>query len=87
MHRALQAVIHGMVFAFVYLVLQKRQVLCEGKGEALFPPRVSNLLLFLSVISFVVRHFNTPVHFVLSAAYEIPFCGHREQWALQVSTP
>lgn len=47
------AVIHGMVFAFIYLVLQKRQVLSEGKGEALFPAKVSNLLLFLSVFSFM----------------------------------
>uniref|UniRef100_A0A3Q2FXB1 CAS1 domain containing 1 n=1 Tax=Cyprinodon variegatus TaxID=28743 RepID=A0A3Q2FXB1_CYPVA len=47
------AVIHGMVFAFLYLVLQKRQVLSEGKGEALFPGKISNLLLFLSVVSFI----------------------------------
>ncbi|KAM4725757.1 N-acetylneuraminate (7)9-O-acetyltransferase [Anableps anableps] len=47
------AVIHGMVFAFIYLVLQKRQVLSEGKGEALFPAKISNLLLFFSVVSFI----------------------------------
>uniref|UniRef100_A0A3B3YTT7 N-acetylneuraminate (7)9-O-acetyltransferase n=1 Tax=Poecilia mexicana TaxID=48701 RepID=A0A3B3YTT7_9TELE len=47
------AVIHGMVFAFLYLVLQKRQVLSEGKGEALFPAKISNLLLFFSVVSFI----------------------------------
>ncbi|KAA8585981.1 hypothetical protein FQN60_007550 [Etheostoma spectabile] len=47
------AVIHGMVFAFIYLVLQKCQVLSEGKGEALFSAKISNLLLFLSVVSFI----------------------------------
>ncbi|XP_034560029.1 N-acetylneuraminate 9-O-acetyltransferase isoform X2 [Notolabrus celidotus] len=47
------AVIHGMLFAFIYLVLQKCQVLSEGKGEALFPAKVSNLLLFLSVVFFI----------------------------------
>ncbi|XP_054461397.1 N-acetylneuraminate 9-O-acetyltransferase isoform X3 [Anoplopoma fimbria] len=47
------AVIHGMLFAFIYLVLQKRQVLSESKGEALFSPKISNLLLFLSVVSFI----------------------------------
>uniref|UniRef100_A0A669CTU1 CAS1 domain containing 1 n=1 Tax=Oreochromis niloticus TaxID=8128 RepID=A0A669CTU1_ORENI len=47
------AVIHGMVFAFIYLVLQKRQVLSEGKGEALFSAKISNFLLFLSVVSFI----------------------------------
>ncbi|MEQ2208318.1 hypothetical protein XENOCAPTIV_022813 [Xenoophorus captivus] len=45
-----EAVIHGMMFAFIYLVLQKRQVLSEGKGEALFPAKISNLLLFLCVV-------------------------------------
>ncbi|XP_028453735.1 N-acetylneuraminate (7)9-O-acetyltransferase isoform X2 [Perca flavescens] len=48
------AVIHGMLFAFIYLVLQKCQVLSEGKGEALFSAKISNLLLFLSVVSFIV---------------------------------
>ncbi|KAL3983707.1 Eph receptor B4 [Sarotherodon galilaeus] len=47
------AVIHGMLFAFIYLVLQKRQVLSEGKGEALFSAKISNFLLFLSVVSFI----------------------------------
>ncbi|XP_075961635.1 N-acetylneuraminate (7)9-O-acetyltransferase isoform X2 [Anarhichas minor] len=47
------AVIHGMLFAFLYLVLQKCQVLTEGKGEALFSAKISNLLLFLSVVSFI----------------------------------
>lgn len=44
-----------MVFAFIYLVLQKRQVLSEGKGEILLPGKISNLLLLFSVISFIVR--------------------------------
>ncbi|XP_041665220.1 N-acetylneuraminate 9-O-acetyltransferase [Cheilinus undulatus] len=47
------AVIHGMLFAFIYLVLQKRQVLSEGKGEALFSTKISNALLFLSVVFFI----------------------------------
>uniref|UniRef100_A0A8C9RSC1 N-acetylneuraminate (7)9-O-acetyltransferase n=1 Tax=Scleropages formosus TaxID=113540 RepID=A0A8C9RSC1_SCLFO len=47
------AVIYGMLFAFVYLVLQKCQVLSEGKGEALFSNRISNCLLFVSVVSFL----------------------------------
>ncbi|XP_028284451.1 N-acetylneuraminate (7)9-O-acetyltransferase [Parambassis ranga] len=47
------AVIHGMLFAFIYLVLQKRQVLSEGKGETLFSAKISNLLLLLSVVSFI----------------------------------
>uniref|UniRef100_A0A8D0D4I1 CAS1 domain containing 1 n=1 Tax=Sander lucioperca TaxID=283035 RepID=A0A8D0D4I1_SANLU len=45
--------IHGMLFAFIYLVLQKCQVLAEGKGEALFSAKISNMLLFLSVVSFI----------------------------------
>ncbi|XP_056875981.1 N-acetylneuraminate 9-O-acetyltransferase [Takifugu flavidus] len=48
------AVIHGMLFAFIYLVLQKCQVLSESKGEALFSARISNLLLLLSVVSFIM---------------------------------
>lgn len=44
-----------MLFAFIYLVLQKRQVLSESKGEALFSARISSLLLLLSVLSFIVR--------------------------------
>ena len=50
----LQAVIHGMLFAFIYLVLQKGQGMFEGRGEALFSATVSNLLLCLSVVSFMV---------------------------------
>ncbi|KAJ4928567.1 hypothetical protein JOQ06_016358 [Pogonophryne albipinna] len=46
-------VIHGMLFAFLYLVLQKRMVLFEGKGDALFSPKISNVLLFLSIVSFI----------------------------------
>ncbi|XP_036616173.1 N-acetylneuraminate 9-O-acetyltransferase isoform X3 [Trichosurus vulpecula] len=46
-------VFHGMLFAFVYLALQKRQVLSEGKGEPLLPSRMSNVLLFMSVVSFL----------------------------------
>ncbi|XP_078123075.1 N-acetylneuraminate (7)9-O-acetyltransferase [Sander vitreus] len=47
------AVIHGMLFAFIYLVLQKCQVLAEAKGEALFSAKISNMLFFLSVVSFI----------------------------------
>ncbi|KAG9355451.1 hypothetical protein JZ751_000289 [Albula glossodonta] len=47
------AVINGMLFAFIYLVLQKCQVLSEGKGEPLFSTRISNCLLFISVVSFL----------------------------------
>ncbi|XP_063777469.1 N-acetylneuraminate 9-O-acetyltransferase isoform X2 [Pseudophryne corroboree] len=47
------AVFHGMLFAFVYLALQKHQVLSEGKGEPLFSNKVSNVLLFFSVVSFL----------------------------------
>ncbi|XP_029590665.1 N-acetylneuraminate 9-O-acetyltransferase isoform X1 [Salmo trutta] len=47
------AIIHGMLFAFVYLVLQKFQVLSEGKGEPLFSTRISNILLLISVVSFM----------------------------------
>ncbi|KAI4890271.1 hypothetical protein NFI96_014048 [Prochilodus magdalenae] len=43
----------GMVFAFVYLVLQKCQILSEGKGEPLFSNRISNCLLFISVVSYI----------------------------------
>ncbi|XP_030741031.1 N-acetylneuraminate 9-O-acetyltransferase isoform X1 [Echinops telfairi] len=46
-------VFHGMLFAFTYLALQKRQVLSEGKGEPLFSNKVSNCLLFISVVSFL----------------------------------
>lgn len=47
------AVFHGMLFAFIYLALQKQQVLFEGKGEPLFSTKVSNVLLFFSVVSFL----------------------------------
>uniref|UniRef100_A0A4W5N9Q8 CAS1 domain containing 1 n=1 Tax=Hucho hucho TaxID=62062 RepID=A0A4W5N9Q8_9TELE len=47
------AIIHGMLFSFVYLVLQKCQVLSEGKGEPLFSTRISNILLIISVVSFM----------------------------------
>uniref|UniRef100_A0A8I3NVQ9 N-acetylneuraminate (7)9-O-acetyltransferase n=3 Tax=Canis lupus TaxID=9612 RepID=A0A8I3NVQ9_CANLF len=46
-------VFHGMLFAFIYLALQKRQVLSEGKGEPLFSNKISNFLLFISVVSFL----------------------------------
>ncbi|KAM4028982.1 N-acetylneuraminate (7)9-O-acetyltransferase isoform 1-T1 [Anomaloglossus baeobatrachus] len=47
------AVFHGMLFAFIYLALQKYQVLFEGKGEPLFSTKVSNVLLFFSVVCFL----------------------------------
>lgn len=47
------AVINGMLFAFIYLVLQKCQVLTESKGEPLFSTKVSNCLLFVSVVAFM----------------------------------
>uniref|UniRef100_A0A8C8F605 Cas1p 10 TM acyl transferase domain-containing protein n=1 Tax=Oncorhynchus tshawytscha TaxID=74940 RepID=A0A8C8F605_ONCTS len=47
------AIIHGMLFAFVYLLLQKCQVLSEGRGESLFSTRISNILLLISVVSFM----------------------------------
>lgn len=46
-------VFHGMLFAFIYLALQKRQILSEGKGEPLFSSKISNFLLFISVVSFL----------------------------------
>ncbi|XP_042713033.2 N-acetylneuraminate 9-O-acetyltransferase isoform X6 [Chrysemys picta bellii] len=46
-------VFHGMMFAFIYLALQKRQVLSEGKGEPLFSSKISNVLLFISVVCFL----------------------------------
>ncbi|XP_054582158.1 N-acetylneuraminate 9-O-acetyltransferase isoform X4 [Eptesicus fuscus] len=46
-------VFHGMLFAFTYLTLQKRQILSEGKGEPLFSNKISNVLLFISVVSFL----------------------------------
>lgn len=42
-----------MLFAFVYLVLQKCQGLSEEKGEPLFSTRISNILLLISVVSFM----------------------------------
>ncbi|MCI4391978.1 hypothetical protein PGIGA_G00140630 [Pangasianodon gigas] len=48
------AVINGMLFAFIYLVLQKYQILSEGKGEPLFSTKISNCLLFVSVVSFIL---------------------------------
>ncbi|XP_034616352.1 N-acetylneuraminate 9-O-acetyltransferase isoform X2 [Trachemys scripta elegans] len=50
-------VFHGMMFAFIYLVLQKRQVLSEGKGEPLFSNKISNVLLFISVVCFLILAF------------------------------
>ncbi|XP_053570035.1 N-acetylneuraminate 9-O-acetyltransferase [Bombina bombina] len=47
------AVFHGMLFAFIYLALQKHQMLFEGKGEPLFSNKVSNVLMFFSVVSFL----------------------------------
>uniref|UniRef100_A0AAY4E5C5 N-acetylneuraminate (7)9-O-acetyltransferase n=1 Tax=Denticeps clupeoides TaxID=299321 RepID=A0AAY4E5C5_9TELE len=44
--------IHGMLFAFIYLILQKCQVLSESKGEPLFSNKISNCLLFMSVVLF-----------------------------------
>nr|XP_020769443.1 CAS1 domain-containing protein 1 isoform X3 [Odocoileus virginianus texanus] len=52
-HRVCQVVFHGMLFAFIYLALQKRQILSEGKGEPLFSSKISNFLLFISVVSFL----------------------------------
>ncbi|KAM6959218.1 LOW QUALITY PROTEIN: N-acetylneuraminate (7)9-O-acetyltransferase-like [Aplochiton taeniatus] len=46
-------VVYGMLFALVYLVLQKCQAMSEGKGDALFSPKISNLLLLVSVFSFI----------------------------------
>ncbi|KAG9279797.1 N-acetylneuraminate 9-O-acetyltransferase [Astyanax mexicanus] len=47
------AVINGMLFAFIYLALQKCQILSEGKGEPLFSNRISNCLILISVFSFI----------------------------------
>lgn len=47
------AVVNGMLFAFIYLLLQKYQLLSEGKGEPLFSNKISNCLLFVSVVSFM----------------------------------
>uniref|UniRef100_A0A452IHJ4 Uncharacterized protein n=1 Tax=Gopherus agassizii TaxID=38772 RepID=A0A452IHJ4_9SAUR len=50
-------VFHGMMFAFIYLALQKRQVLLEGKGDPLFSNKISNVLLFISVVCFLILAF------------------------------
>lgn len=42
-----------MLFAIVYLLLQKCQLLSEGKGEPLFSSNISNCLLFVSVVFFM----------------------------------
>ncbi|XP_051520250.1 N-acetylneuraminate 9-O-acetyltransferase isoform X1 [Myxocyprinus asiaticus] len=47
------AVINGMLFALIYLLLQKFQLLSEGKGDPLFSTKISNCLLFVSVVSFI----------------------------------
>ncbi|XP_048410768.1 N-acetylneuraminate 9-O-acetyltransferase isoform X1 [Stegostoma tigrinum] len=47
------AVLHGMVFAFLYSILKKSHLLSEGKGETLFAPRLSSFLLFTSVVVFL----------------------------------
>lgn len=44
-----------MFFAFIYLVLQKCQVLSESKGEALFSAKISIPLLCFSGFFFIVR--------------------------------
>ncbi|XP_051527050.1 N-acetylneuraminate 9-O-acetyltransferase-like isoform X2 [Myxocyprinus asiaticus] len=48
-----QAVINGMLFAFIYLLLQKCQLLSEGNRDPLFSTKISNCLLFVSVVSFI----------------------------------
>ncbi|RXN26358.1 CAS1 domain-containing 1 [Labeo rohita] len=57
LYRVCQAVINGMLFAFIYLLLQKCQLLSEGKGEPLFSNKISNCLLFVSVVSFMILAF------------------------------
>ncbi|CAL1590013.1 unnamed protein product [Knipowitschia caucasica] len=47
------AVVQGMLFAFLYLLLQKKQVLSETRGDTLFSARVSLPLLLLSGLSFI----------------------------------
>ncbi|KAK7898774.1 hypothetical protein WMY93_019627 [Mugilogobius chulae] len=47
------AVVQGMLFAFFYLLLQKKQVLSETKGDTLFSAKVSLPLLLLSGLSFI----------------------------------
>ncbi|XP_070970865.1 N-acetylneuraminate (7)9-O-acetyltransferase-like isoform X3 [Oncorhynchus clarkii lewisi] len=65
------AIIHGMLFAFVYLVLQKCQGLSEEKGEPLFSTRISNILLLISVFSFMTYSFPTHSMFHLFQTYSI----------------
>lgn len=57
-----------MLFAFIYLLLQKCQVLSESKGEALFSARISSLFLFLSVVSFIVRPSSSVTHRLVSTS-------------------
>ncbi|KAJ0061407.1 hypothetical protein NL108_000232, partial [Boleophthalmus pectinirostris] len=45
-------VVQGMLFAFLYLVLQKNQMLSESRGQTLFSAKVSIPLLLLSVLCF-----------------------------------
>lgn len=47
------AVMQGMLFAFFYLLLQKKQVLMEGRGDTLLSAKVSIPLLLLSLLSFI----------------------------------
>eukprot|EP00062_Callorhinchus_milii_P022902 gi/632981175/ref/XP_007907446.1/ PREDICTED: CAS1 domain-containing protein 1 [Callorhinchus milii] len=47
------AVLHGMFFAFIYGILKKGHLLSEGKGEALFTPKISSFLLFTSIVAFL----------------------------------
>lgn len=47
------AVLQGMLFAFLYLFLQKKQVLMEARGDALFSASVSVPLLLLSLLAFI----------------------------------
>ncbi|XP_033847414.1 N-acetylneuraminate 9-O-acetyltransferase [Periophthalmus magnuspinnatus] len=47
------AVVQGMLFAFLYLLLQKKQVLSETRGDTLFSAKVSLPMLLLSGLSFI----------------------------------
>ncbi|XP_051948508.1 N-acetylneuraminate 9-O-acetyltransferase isoform X2 [Xyrauchen texanus] len=47
------AVINGMLFSFIYLLLQKCQLISEGNRDPLFTTKISNCLLFVSVVSFI----------------------------------
>lgn len=68
-----QAVFHGMLFAFIYLLLQKRQGLSEGKGEPLFSSRISNLLLFCSVVFVIVR--TSTSFYALFVSFDLKLMG------------